>query len=116
MQRATARVASLAIRRFASSASHPTAVTSLLHVTAVLNAGTRLSVQPTAAAVAAAALCARRGYASGAQKTKAAVSNEEEEDDEFEDMGSDEEFDGDFDEEDLDEDDEEEPVKKGGRC
>ena len=116
MQRAAARAASLAIRRFASSGSRPTApVASLLPATAALNAGTRFSVQPTAAA-AAAALCARRGYATGPRKTKAAVSDEEEEedDDEFEDMGSDEEFDDDSDDEDLD--DEEVPVKKRGRC
>ncbi|XP_047076909.1 zinc finger protein castor homolog 1-like [Lolium rigidum] len=123
MQRAAAWAASLAIRRFASSACRPAfskAATSLLPATAVLSAGTRLSLQPTAAA-AAAALCARRGYAGGARKAKAAVSeDEDEEDDEFEAMGSDGEFDGDFDEEDLEDDDSEdcddEPVKKRGRC
>ncbi|CAM0871034.1 unnamed protein product [Alopecurus aequalis] len=94
MQRAAARAASLAIRHFASSASRPTAAASLLPGTAVLNAGTRLSAQPTAAP---AALCSQRGYASGARKTKAAASDEEKEDDEVENMGSDEEFDGDFD-------------------
>ena len=116
MQRAAARASSLAIRRLASSGSRRIApVASLLPATAALNAGTRLSVQPTAAA-AAAALCAWRGYATGPRKTKAAVSDEEEEedDDEFEDMGSDEEFDDDSDDEDLD--DEEVPVKKRGRC
>ncbi|KAM0901790.1 hypothetical protein ACQ4PT_019705 [Festuca glaucescens] len=121
MQRAAARAASLAIRRFASSASRPAlpkAVASLLPATAGLSAGTRLSLQPTAAA-AAAALCARRGYAGGARKAEAAVSEDEEEDDEFEAMGNDGEFDGDFDDEDLEDGDSEdcddEPVKKRGR-
>ncbi|XP_051196320.1 uncharacterized protein [Lolium perenne] len=122
MQRAAAWAA-LAIRRFASSASRPAlskAATSLLPATALLSAGTRLSLQPTAGA-AAAALCARRGYAGGARKAKAAVSeDEDEEDDDFEAMGSDGEFDGDFDEVDLEDDDSEdcddEPVKKRGRC
>nr|BAJ86855.1 predicted protein [Hordeum vulgare subsp. vulgare] len=100
MQRAAVRVASLATRRFAASATRPglpAGPAPLRSAAAVVNGTTRLSLQPTVAA-AAAALCARRGYAGSSPKAKT-VSEEKEEDeeeeDEFEDMSCDEDLDGD---------------------
>ncbi|XP_037481771.1 zinc finger protein hangover-like [Triticum dicoccoides] len=110
MQRAAVRFASMAGRRFAASATRPglpTGAAPLWPAAAVVNGTTRLSIQPAFAA-AAAALCARRGYAGRSLKTKT-VSKEEEEDDDdddggggdFFDMSCDEDSDDDSDSDDL---------------